>query len=122
MSEAEVGEVEREVEVEAPAAAVWHALVEPGGLDGWFGAASRLDPVPGGRALFWDDDEIRFAEVIEADPGHRLTWRWWPAGTSPLGGSGTVEVELTEVGTTTTVRVIERPAVPKAQRTALAMA
>ena len=122
--EGERPEVERAVDVEAPATAVWEALVQPGGLDGWFGAASRLDPVPGGRALFWDDDEIRFAEITEADPGHRLAWRWWPAGGSPIGDMGTVEVELTEdhTGTTTTVRVIERPSIPRPRASAFASA
>jgi uncharacterized protein YndB with AHSA1/START domain len=73
-------EVEREVQLDAPAAEVWEALTEEERLQEWFANDVEFDLDRGG-IFRWDDGEVRHAVVEEVDVGRRLAIRWWdPAG------------------------------------------
>lgn len=101
-------EVERTVELDAPADAVWTALTDDEALSDWFGGRVELDPVPGGGGRFVDEGgAVRRALVEEVDAGRRLSFRWW-AEDDDDGPISTVTFDLTERGGTTRVVVTER--------------
>jgi uncharacterized protein YndB with AHSA1/START domain len=71
--------VERRVELQAGAAAVWRALTRNAELSVWFGAQVELEPRSGGRAVFlWPDGRRRDARVEVFDPERQLLLRWFP--------------------------------------------
>ena len=72
--------VRRSAVLPAPPERVWKALTDDDELSAWFGGAARLDPRPGGTGTFVSAEGRRTARVKRAEPGRRLTWRWWPAG------------------------------------------
>jgi uncharacterized protein YndB with AHSA1/START domain len=71
-------EVEREVLLEAPPDEVWEALTDPAQLEEWFANDVDFDVERGG-VFRWDDGDLRYAVVEEADPARRLAIRWWDA-------------------------------------------
>jgi uncharacterized protein YndB with AHSA1/START domain len=90
-------EVEREVQLDAPAAEVWEALTEEERLQEWFANDVEFDLDRGG-IFRWDDGEVRHAVVEEVDVGRRLAIRWWdPAG--PEESEVTFTLEEIPVGT-----------------------
>ena len=101
-------QVERTVDLDAPAAEVWTALTDDGALSDWFGAEVTLDAVPGGGGRFEEPDgEVRHALVEDVDPGRRLSFRWW-AEDDDEGPITSVTFELTEVEGLTRLVVTER--------------
>jgi uncharacterized protein YndB with AHSA1/START domain len=93
-------EIEREIELAAPADEVWEALTEPERLEEWFATEAQLDAQPGGEGVVrWGDGEERRAVVREAEPGERLVLDWETGGT--------VVLELEEVDGGTRVHVVE---------------
>jgi uncharacterized protein YndB with AHSA1/START domain len=73
-------EVEREVLLDAPPEEVWEALTDPARLEEWFANDVEFDVERGG-VFRWDDGDVRYAVVEDADPERRLAIRWWdPAG------------------------------------------
>ena len=100
--------VERTVDLDAPADAVWTALTDGAALSEWFGGPVTLDPVPGGAGRFDDGGgEVRQARVDEVDTGRKLSFRWWPEDDDD-GPITTVTFELTQLGATTRLVVTER--------------
>lgn len=105
--------VERTIEVELAPSEVWELLVDDDERAGWFGGETTLDPVPGGAGTFTDPDgTTRRAVVEEAQPGHRLSWTWWP---DDGGDASRVRIELQPSPGGTRVDVVEAPLVPTAQ-------
>jgi hypothetical protein len=84
--------IERELELEAPAEAVWAAVI----ADGWLAEKVRLDLAPGGDARFftagrerrgWIED-VRAPAAGRGDSGRLIFW--WAAAEEPA-----TRVELT---------------------------
>ena len=97
--------VERCVEVAAPAADVWEAVVDPERLGEWLNVDVEMDVQPGGAARFVTPDGRRLGVVEEIVPQRRLVFSWWP---SPgFGRTSRVEIELAECDAGTEVRVVE---------------
>ncbi|MCB9845350.1 MAG: SRPBCC domain-containing protein [Phycisphaeraceae bacterium] len=81
-----VGErVELSIEIEAPAARVWRALVEPEQMGRWLARADdmpvspRVDLRIGGEYSFgWerDGESMGPREILELEPGRRLVYSW----------------------------------------------
>ena len=108
--------VEREVLLPASPEEVWPAVSQSEQISAWFGAEAQLDLRPGGRGVFrWPDGTERSVLVEEAEPPHRLSFRWLPfqrTGANevvPLPATR-VEITLEEVPEGTRLRVLERPA------------
>jgi uncharacterized protein YndB with AHSA1/START domain len=97
-------EVRREVELDAPPAEVWEALVDERLLAEWLAEEVELDPVPGAPARFRDGEEERKGTVLRVDELHRLAFTWSRPGEAPS------EVELTvdAVADRTRLVVVER--------------
>jgi uncharacterized protein YndB with AHSA1/START domain len=70
-------EVVRELVLEASTEEVWDALTAPERLEEWFANEVELDLERGEGVFRWDDGEERRAEVADAEPGRRLSLRWW---------------------------------------------
>lgn len=101
-------EVERTIDLDAPADTVWSALTEDDALSQWFGGPVELDAVPGGGGRFeGDGGEVRRALVEEVEAERRLSFRWW-AEDDDDGPISTVTFELTEVAGATRLVVTER--------------
>jgi uncharacterized protein YndB with AHSA1/START domain len=106
--------VTREVVLPAEVDEVWKAITDPERLGDWFGADVELDLHPGGRAVFHGDDgAVRRGVVEEVDPGHKLSYRWWPydSGDANPGAPKQTRVELTieAVPSGTRLLVVEAP-------------
>lgn len=97
--------VERCVEVAAPAADVWEAVVDPERLSEWLNVDVEMDVRPGGAARFVTPDGRRLGVVEQVVPEQRLAFYWWP---SPgFGRTSRVEIDLAETERGTTVHVME---------------
>jgi uncharacterized protein YndB with AHSA1/START domain len=80
--------VERSVDLDVSPDALWQAITDADELAMWFAPEAELDPTPGGRGRFVDDDGVaRCAVVEDVDPGHRLVLRWWPDADGPAAAS-----------------------------------
>jgi uncharacterized protein YndB with AHSA1/START domain len=93
-------EVEREVLLDAPPEDVWEALTDPERLEEWFANDVDFD-VDRGGVFRWDDGDVRYAVVEEADPERRLAIRWW----DPSGGEES-EVVFTLVAVPAGTRLV----------------
>lgn len=101
-------QVERTVDLDAPADEVWTALTDDDALSDWFGGEVSLEAVPGGDGCFVEPDgQVRRALVEEVEPGRRLSFRWWADGDDE-GPISSVTFELTEGERTTHLVVTER--------------
>ena len=88
---------------------MWSLITDPAGLEGWIADEVRLDPTPGGDAIFRDGETVRTGWVEEASaptdshPG-RLTF-WWTIDHEP---ASRVEFTVEPLGPARTrVRVAE---------------
>jgi uncharacterized protein YndB with AHSA1/START domain len=93
-------EVEREVLLDAPPEDVWEALTDPERLEEWFANDVDFD-VDRGGVFRWDDGDVRYAVVEDADPERRLAIRWW----DPSGGEES-EVVFTLVAVPAGTRLV----------------
>jgi uncharacterized protein YndB with AHSA1/START domain len=106
--------VTRTIEVPADPQAVWRALTDPDELCRWFGAAVRIEAVPGGavRAV-WPDGGRSIGSVEAADEPRRLVFRWRRIDgvgfAAQVGGASRVAFELEASAAGTTVSVTEEP-------------
>lgn len=103
--------VVREVEIRAPAHAVYEMFTDPAQLVRWIGIRALLEPRPGGTFRFeLMPGEFCSGRYVELVPGRRVVFTWgWESGAIPVEpGSSTVEVELTEHDGVTRLRLTHR--------------
>ncbi len=100
-----------EIDIEAGASDVWHALTTDDGLAGWLGDGATIEPEHQGELVAPDPvgGTPRRGIVDDIEPEQRIGFTWWPE-TDPHDRSFvTITLEPVEVGTR--VRVVERPLV-----------
>ena len=93
--DAQSRDVHRRVVLEAPPAEVWRALTDPDELAAWWGEGTELDAVADGEGRIVEDDEpVRLVRVVEAKPGRRLVFDWWPEDPEVDEPASRVTIEL----------------------------
>jgi uncharacterized protein YndB with AHSA1/START domain len=100
-----------EVDVRAPAAAVFAMFTDPEMLVRWIGIRALLEPRPGGAFRFeLVPGQFCSGRYVELVPGRRVVFTWgWESGALPVSpGSTTVEVDLRERDGVTHVRLTHR--------------
>jgi uncharacterized protein YndB with AHSA1/START domain len=100
-----------EIDVRAPAAAVYEMFTDPAKLARWIGIRALLEPRPGGLFRFeLMPGEFCSGRYVELVPGRRVVFTWgWESGALPVEpGSSTVEVDLEEHDGVTRVRLVHR--------------
>jgi len=100
-----------EVEIRAPAAAVYEMFTDPAKLVRWIGIRALLEPRPGGTFRFeLMPGEFCSGRYLELVPGRRVVFTWgWESGAIPVEpGSSTVEVDLSEHDGVTRLRLTHR--------------
>jgi uncharacterized protein YndB with AHSA1/START domain len=100
--------VTSDIEIKAPAQAVYEMFTKPEKLVRWIGIRAMLEPRPGGQFRFeLMPGEFCSGRYLELDPPHRVVFTWgWESGALPVEpGSSTVTVELTEHDGITTVHL-----------------
>jgi uncharacterized protein YndB with AHSA1/START domain len=98
--------VTRSVELDAPPAEVWDALIEAALLGEWLADEVELEAAPGGEIVCrYADGEERRGEVELVEEAERLAWSWWREGEGP----SRVELVLDAVADGTRLTVIESP-------------
>lgn len=111
----ELGNIEREIHIEATPDIVYEVVSRPEHLREWWPDEAELEPVPGGTGVvtFGDrstpDAHVEPLTVVEADPPRRFSFRWvsddsGPAGT---GRSLLVTFDLEPSGAGTLLRFSE---------------
>jgi uncharacterized protein YndB with AHSA1/START domain len=86
-----------DVEIEAPVAAVWELLTDPGEMARWLGISASPEPSPGGRFRFeLFDGQYCSGRYVEVSHHRRLVFTWgWENPAIPVPpGSTTVTVDL----------------------------
>ena len=103
------GRVVHELEIPRPAGEVFEMFIDPARLVTWIGISAELEPRPGGRFRF-EVQPGQFCEgqYLVVEPPRRLviTWGWADPWFGLPPGSSTVEVQLTEVGGGTRLRLV----------------
>jgi uncharacterized protein YndB with AHSA1/START domain len=80
--------VQRSVELDASVEEVWCSITEADHLREWFAPEVELDVIAGGAGHFVDDDGVaRTAVVEDICLGERLSFRWWPDESGPVGST-----------------------------------
>jgi uncharacterized protein YndB with AHSA1/START domain len=100
-----------EIDVRAPAAAVFAMFTDPALLVRWIGIRALLEPRPGGAFRFeLVPGEFCSGRYVEVVPHRRVVFTWgWESGALPVAaGSTTVEVDLHERDGVTHVRLTHR--------------
>jgi uncharacterized protein YndB with AHSA1/START domain len=105
---ADVGRIERQVELHAPREEVWAALTRPDRLSSWFGGEAEVEVRPGGRLTITSGGRIRRGLVEAVDPPGRLSFRWLPDPGDASGPRTRVELTLEDSGSGTRLTVVER--------------
>ena len=101
-------DVVREIDVRAPAAAVFAMFTDPQQLVRWIGIRALLEPRPGGAFRFeLVPGEFCSGRYVEVVPDRRVVFTWgWESGALPVApDSTTVAVDLTERDGVTHVRL-----------------
>lgn len=105
-----------ELTIAAPAAVVWELLTTADGLVRWVGPEAVAEPRPGGD-LRWvhPNGATVVGRFVELDPPRRLvfTYGWEDGRMGVPPGSTTVEIDLTEAGGVTTLRLVHRGLPPE---------
>ena len=106
-----------ELRIAAPAAVVWELLTTAEGLVRWVGPEASVEPVSGG-ALRWThpDGSTVVGRFVELVPHRRLVFTYgWEDGRMGVPPESTaVEIELSEAGGETTLRLVHRGLPPEA--------
>jgi uncharacterized protein YndB with AHSA1/START domain len=89
---------EFEFEIAAPQEEVWRALVDPGGLVGWFASDARVTLEPGGEWFVAHGEHGQSSIVEEVVPGERVRTRF---------GQTTTEFVLEGRRGTTILRIVQ---------------
>jgi uncharacterized protein YndB with AHSA1/START domain len=101
----------REIDIRAPAAAVYEMFTDPEKLVRWIGIRALLEPRPGGSFRFeLLPGEFCSGRYVELVPGRRVVFTWgWESGAIPVEpNSTTVEVDLEEHDGVTRLRLTHR--------------
>lgn len=100
--------MERTQDFDVPAEELWEAVTNPEQM-GWLGDEISLDVRPGGTGRITDDGEIREVRVDTVDdPGHRLSFHWWPEGDEDMAS----RVDLIVIPRPPGSRLVVRETVP----------
>ena len=91
---------EFEFEIPAPQEEVWRALVDPGGLVGWFASDARVTLEPGGEWFVAHGEHDQSATVEEVVPGERVRTSFGPTTTEFVleGRRGTTILHIVQSG------------------------
>lgn len=102
-----MGELVKEVWIDAPPERVFPYIVQPELLTTWIGDESWNDPRPGGLFRLRFGDSVVRGEFVEVDPPHRAVFTWGHEGAADRlpAGSSTVEFDLDEHEGGTRVRL-----------------
>ncbi len=107
----EGGLVVHEVMLAAPREAVFDMFIDPEQLVRWIGISAELDASPGGRFRF-EVAPGQFCEgeylTVERPSRVVVTWGWTDPAMGLPPGSSVVEVELSEAGDGTHLRLTHR--------------
>jgi hypothetical protein len=88
-------DVHRRIVLEAAPDEVWRLLTDPDELAAWWGEGTTIDVRPGGEAWFREEGEPdRQGRVVEAKPGRRLVFDWWPEDPEVDEPASRVTIEL----------------------------
>lgn len=87
MDDPRLPEIERTVDLPAPADEVWERIVDGAWSEEWMGV--RLEPRRGGTVTVADRPVI--GTVEEVDPGRSITWSWREPDGDPSQVTITVE-------------------------------
>jgi uncharacterized protein YndB with AHSA1/START domain len=105
-----------ELTIAAPAAVIWEHLTTAEGLVRWIGPGATAEPAPGGE-LRWahPDGSTVIGRFVELIPNRRVvfTYGWEDGRMGVQPESTTVEIDLTEAGGTTTLRLVHRGLPPE---------
>ena len=102
------GAVTHEVQIAAPARAVYEMFTDPAKLVRWIGIRALIEPRPGGQFRFeLLPGEFCSGRYLELDPPRRVVFTWgWESGALPVEpGSTTVEVDIEQLGGVTRLRL-----------------
>lgn len=109
--------IEKTAVLKAPRARVWQALTDPRQFSEWFGVRITEPFTPGARVrgpvTHPGYEHLTFdIQVEEVEPERRLSWRWHPQTTDPVGDhasepSTLVVFELADAPGGTALHVIE---------------
>ena len=102
--------ITHEVRVQAARETVFAYFTDPVRMVKWFGHSATLDPRPGGvyRVKVTATDTAA-GSFVEVDPPNRVVFRFgWDGSELVPPAASTVEVDLTEDGDTTLVRLTHR--------------
>jgi uncharacterized protein YndB with AHSA1/START domain len=115
-----IGELKREIVIEAPPEVVWNVATEPDQIALWFSDAAEIDLRPGGRGtLTWHPGGKSTSEideplsvplrVLEVDPPRYFSFRWThPVDAEPSpANSLLVEFTLEPDGDNTRLILVE---------------
>lgn len=104
-SSADAPVVQRDIEVDLPAADVWPLVGDGTGWAEWLVDEADVVVEPGREGTVVDDGERRAVRVDAVEPGESVTWSWWPVE-QPADAS-TVRVLIVPAGGHTVVRITE---------------
>jgi uncharacterized protein YndB with AHSA1/START domain len=106
-----MGELVREIMIDATPETIWPLLVEPGRCVEWIGTVAELDPRPGGVYRVLVAGKFQSAgEYVEVVPREKVVFTFgWDHADNPIRpGSTTVEITLHREGDKTRVRLVHR--------------
>jgi len=105
-----VGEIEREVRIEASPETVYSLLTDAGEITKWMGVEAELDPRPGGvYRLRVNPQALALGEFVELDPLKRVVYTFgWDGHPTVGAGSTTVELTLMQDGSGTVLKLVHR--------------
>jgi len=106
-------QIERDIQIDAPAERVWSLITEAEHIGRWFAdSGAEIDLRPGGAlTMRWADYGVAHARIVDVEPHTRFSYRWVPspsAGVEPTDGNSTlVEFTLEPEAGGTRLRVVE---------------
>lgn len=71
-----LGDIEHSVEIDAPAAAVWDALITPAQLNRWIASNATIEPHVGGAYQLGWGENLASVKILELIPNEKLAYSW----------------------------------------------
>jgi uncharacterized protein YndB with AHSA1/START domain len=113
--------VEREIRIDAPIDVVWSVVTEPEQITQWFSDSADIELQPGAEGTLTlrgsrkgsrsneQPEKVVNLRIERVEPPRYFSFRWdYPAGADPdESNAPLVEFTLTEVGETTTLKLVE---------------